>query len=69
MNEIDDFVARALETNQDNLALGNEVFERAGARFVRNVAEPLIYDANHIDTVRARMPEKIRALLDALHEA
>ena len=66
---VNDLVARALGTNQDNLALGNEVFERASARFVRNVAEPLVYDANHIDTVTARTPEEIRVLLDALHEA
>ncbi|RLT27066.1 MAG: GNAT family N-acetyltransferase [Chloroflexi bacterium] len=66
---VDDLIARALDVNQDNLALGNEVFERAGARFVRNLAEPLVYDANHIDTVTARTPEEIRALLNAMHDA
>jgi GNAT superfamily N-acetyltransferase len=54
----------ALAVNQDNLALGNEAFEAAGARFVRNAAYPSIYDANHVDDVTASSPAEIEALLE-----
>lgn len=55
---------RALAVNQDNLALGHETFVAGGARFVRNVAFPEIWDANHVDTVTASSPTAIDALLE-----
>ena len=57
--------AAALEVNQANLALGNEVFEAAGARFVRNTAYPTIYDANHVDDITAATPDDIARLIEA----
>lgn len=62
---LDPLVVAALETNALNLALGNEVFERAGARFVRNSTYPSVLDANHVDSVTARSAEAIRALFEA----
>lgn len=62
-------VEAALAVNQDNLALGNEVFEAAGARFVRNAAYPSIRDANHIDSISDASPAAIEALIErAEHE-
>jgi GNAT superfamily N-acetyltransferase len=57
-------VAGAVAVNHDNLALGNETFEAAGARFVRNVNVPDVWDANHVDRIRAATPGEIDALLD-----
>jgi ribosomal protein S18 acetylase RimI-like enzyme len=47
-----------------NLALGNEVFQRNGATFVRNTSHPIIHDANHVTGITASTPEEIDALLD-----
>ncbi len=60
---MDALIAAALATNQDNLALGNEVFEADGGRFIRNVAAPGVYDANLIDSITAAAPEEVEALL------
>jgi len=61
---VDRLLAAALTVNQDNLALGNETFEAAGARFVRSIAAPDIYDANHVDRLTASTPAEIDALLE-----
>jgi GNAT superfamily N-acetyltransferase len=45
-------IERALDVNGANLCLGNEIFEAAGATFVRNRAAPDIYDANHVTCIR-----------------
>jgi hypothetical protein len=60
---MDSLVAAALAVNQDNLALGNEVFDAAGARFIRNGAFPSIWDANHVDHVTAASAAEIGTLL------
>ncbi|HZU75167.1 MAG TPA: GNAT family N-acetyltransferase, partial [Dehalococcoidia bacterium] len=54
---------------QDYLALGNETFQAAGARFVRSTALAAIRDANHMDRITAASPREIEALLEqAAHE-
>ncbi|MGE0228340.1 MAG: hypothetical protein AB7I38_04860 [Dehalococcoidia bacterium] len=66
---IDPLTEAALEVNQAHLALGNEVFDAAGGRFVRNRRHPSIWDANHIDRVTARTPAEIEALLATAERA
>jgi hypothetical protein len=44
--------ARACETIEAYLALGNERFEACGATFIRNRATPTRYDANTIVLIR-----------------
>lgn len=56
-------IAAALATNQDHLALGNEVFSAPGCRCVRNLAAPGILNANFIDSISASSPRDIEALL------
>src|SRR3990170_218415 len=58
-----DLTRQALAVNQAFLALGNEVFEADGARFVRNREIPAIWDCNHVAHVRAATPEEIDRLL------
>lgn len=58
-----DLVRRALEVSDASLALGHEVFDAAGARFVRNTSYPRIYDANHVAGVTAATSAEIDALL------
>lgn len=55
----------AVDVDHANFRLGNEVFEAAGALFVRNIAIPDIYDANHVAAVRARTPQELEALFEA----
>jgi len=43
-----DLIDRALDVNNANMALGNEVFETDRATFVRNRNAPDIYNANHV---------------------
>jgi GNAT superfamily N-acetyltransferase len=57
-----DLVHQALDVNDANLSLGNEVFEAAGATFVRNRDAPDIYDANHVTNIKASSGEEIDAL-------
>jgi len=57
-------IRRALQVNYRNLALGHEVFERAGATFVRNLSIGRIYDANFVFDVSASSPEAVRALMN-----
>ncbi len=56
-------ISRALDVNAANLALGHEVFDADGARFVRNRAAPDIYDANHVTGITASTEREIDALL------
>ena len=58
-----DVINRALDVNDANLRLGNEVFQAAGATFVRNLGAPDIYDANHVTDIRVNIPTEIDALL------
>jgi GNAT superfamily N-acetyltransferase len=56
-------VARACETYEAYLALGNERFEADGATLVRNRTLPNRYDANHVAHIHAETPQEIDALL------
>jgi GNAT superfamily N-acetyltransferase len=55
--------AKALDVDAANLALGNEVFDADGGRFVRNRELSRIYDANHVTHVTASTTEEIDRLL------
>ncbi len=59
----DNLIRTALAVNAANLALGHEVFDAAGARFVRNRALPDIRDANHVTRITASSDEEIERLL------
>ena len=59
----DKLIAQALDVNAANLALGNEVFDADGARFVRNAVARDIYDANHLTGITASTDTEIDALL------
>jgi ribosomal protein S18 acetylase RimI-like enzyme len=56
-------VDRALDVNAELLALGNDVFEADGARFVRNRDTPHVWDSNHVSHVAASTPEAIDTLI------
>lgn len=58
-----DLIRRALRVNQANLALGHETFAAHGALFVRDLALPRIYDANHVAQVTAETAGDIERLL------
>jgi len=57
-----DLIHRALDVNDANFALGNEVFGAVGASFVRNRAAPDIYDANHVANIRVGSPDEVESL-------
>jgi GNAT superfamily N-acetyltransferase len=57
-----DVIHRALEVNDANLSLGNEIFQAAGATFVRNRDAADIYDANHVTDIRARATAEVEEL-------
>jgi GNAT superfamily N-acetyltransferase len=57
---------QAIATDAANFALGNETFELMGATFVRNLAIPDIYDANHVQFARPGTPEEIDSFLAAV---
>jgi len=64
VNMIDsELIAAALDVNAANLALGHEVFDADGARFVRSRAVPDIHDANHVTAITASTPDEIERLL------
>lgn len=63
-----DLAAAALDTNQALLALGHDVFEANGARFVRNLDLADIWDANHIDHITSAGATDIDGLLAAALE-
>ena len=58
-----DLLARAIEVNWRNLALGHPAFEAEGAMFVRNPQFPAIHDANFIYNARASSSAEIESLL------
>lgn len=60
--------SRAIDVDQRQCELGNEVFRRAGATFVRNTASPSVYDANHVAAVSVSTPEEIAELFAAMDE-
>jgi len=61
---MDDRLARrGVEVNWRNLALGHDVFEAAGATFVRNFAFPGIYDANFVFGMCTSQPGDVEQLL------
>ncbi len=55
-------IVRACETVAGYLELGNETFEAAHGRFVRNRATPRRWDANHVARVTAESDDPIAAL-------
>ena len=55
---------RTLRVNDANLALGHEVFEAAGATFVRDTRFPDIHDANHVTHGTASTPDEIDSVLE-----
>ena len=57
---------RALATDLGNFALGNEVFELLGAKFLRNGNSPDIYDANHVADARPTTTAQIEEFLVAV---
>lgn len=63
MRPMDPVVRRILAVDQANRSLGHEVFEAAGATFVRNPTLPHIHDANHVARVRVSGPADIDVLL------
>ncbi len=54
---------RVSDTTATYLALGCEVFEAEGARFVRNRDWPLLHDANHVSHVRCQTEVELDQLL------
>ncbi len=60
-----DLIAKAIDVNSEQCALGNERLPQAHALFVRNRETPSIYDANHVTSIQARMPAEIEELLAA----
>lgn len=58
-----DLIAKAADTNEGWLALGNEVFDVPNGRIVRNRRLPAKRDSNHVQKVRACTPDEIEALL------
>lgn len=54
---------RAIDVANDLSALGCEVFEVEGARFVRDRSAPNVWDSNFVSQIRARTPEEIERLL------
>lgn len=65
----EELIRRAVAVNWHNLALGHEVFQTAGAFFVRNRSLPSIYDANFVFGMTASEPHDIDRLLTATHDA
>lgn len=59
-----ELIASALDVNAANLALGHEVFDADGARFVRDRAVADIYDANHVTAITASTDREIDALFE-----
>ena len=61
---VDDLVERACDTLAHYRALGNEVLDAPRALFVRNPDLPTVYDANHVSTVRTKVPSEIDDVLE-----
>jgi GNAT superfamily N-acetyltransferase len=56
-------IDRVADTTAAYLAIGCEVFEAEGARFVRHRDWPLLYDANHVSHVRCQTEAELDRLL------
>jgi GNAT superfamily N-acetyltransferase len=56
-------IDRVADTTAAYLAIGCEVFDAEGARFVRNRAWPLLWDANHVSHVRCESDEQLERLI------
>ena len=63
MPSLAELTRRAVAVDGDFLALGHEVFEADGARFVRDRSLPRIYDANYVSDVRVATPDAVERLL------
>ena len=63
MPSLAELTRRAIAVDGDFLALGHEVFEADGARFVRDRSLLRIYDANYVSDVRVATPAAVERLL------
>ena len=63
MPSIAELTRRAVAVDGNFLALGHEVFEADGARFVRNRSLPRIHDANYVSDVTVATPDAVERLL------
>src|SRR5262249_54928596 len=63
MPSLAELTRRAVAVDGDFLALGHEVFDADGARFVRDRSLPRIYDANYVSDVRVATPDAVERLL------
>jgi GNAT superfamily N-acetyltransferase len=63
MPSLAELTRRAVAVDGDFLALGHEVFDADGARFVRDRSLPRIYDANYVSHVRVAEPDAVERLL------
>ncbi len=63
-----ELLGRACATLTGYFELGNRVLEAPGARFVRNLHYPLIYDANHVCAAHASTPQALDKLLRAVED-
>jgi GNAT superfamily N-acetyltransferase len=59
----DNLLARACESNEGYLLLGNENFEVAGAMFVRNRLTPRRRAANHVGLIRVDAPDQLDLII------
>jgi hypothetical protein len=56
-------IRRALDVDWQGLGLGHETIEAEGARFVKNLALPQIYDANFVYHITAATADEIHRLI------
>jgi GNAT superfamily N-acetyltransferase len=63
-----DLADKALDIDDANHRLGNEVYEAAGATFVRNRQAPDIYDANHVASIRVTTDAQVDELFRRVDE-
>src|SRR6516164_4039520 len=63
MPSLAELTSRAVAVDGDFLALGHEVFDADGARFVRDRRLPRIHDANYVSDVTVATPDALERLL------
>ena len=63
MPSLAELTSRAVAVDGDFLALGHEVFDADGARFVRDRSLPRIHDANYVSDVTVATPDAVERLL------
>ena len=63
MPSLAELTRKAVAVDRDFLALGHEVFEAAGARFVRDRSLPRIHDANYVSDVTVATADAVEHLL------